>query len=259
MKHLIYLFTALLFTGFTVNAETLSTVEDTATSTTFVRGYGNSFIFTESGVEFSVFADGQFDFYMPNYSSNVNVSVGNRNTSISFNTGYDYGAYVQYDEFGAIIQIENIPIFYDHYGRITQAGDVYITGFINVYNRAYVYRPWHSYYVIPTFNYCVLYSTPYRQFYTPIRYTYDRPYRNNYRRRTAVASRRGNRITRSRSYASRTEGRKPRAINSRPRARGNATTSRPRTRDNATTSRPRTELEEIVTRKIADLKLEAIQ
>ena len=114
MKHLIYLFSALLFTSFTVNADDTNTLNHIETNTAnSYRGYGKSFIFNEQGIEFSIYADGQFDFYMPNYGPNVNVSIGSPNGNISFNSGYDYGAYVQYDEFGAIIQIENTPIFYD--------------------------------------------------------------------------------------------------------------------------------------------------
>ena len=275
MKNIFLLLTALVLSGFTVNADTNTTVDNGVINNSYVRGYGNSFIFEEAGIEFSVYADGQFDFYMPNYGPQVNVDVNNRNTSISFNTGYDYGAYVQYDEFGAIIQVENTPVFYDYYGRVSQVGNVYInynnrgyvnsvgglyvhynrynryshcTGFINMYNRAYVYRSWHSYYVLPSIHYRVLYSTPYRQHYTPTRYRYDRPYVNNNRRRTAVASRRGNTITRNRALASRNKGRTPR-VNSTPRTRNNKvtprtkgnTTIKPRTRNNsATTSTPRT-------------------
>ncbi|QXP59041.1 hypothetical protein [Olleya sp. HaHaR_3_96] len=279
MKNIFLLLTALVLSGFTVNADTKNTSDDGIINNTYVRGYGNSFIFEESGIEFSVYADGQFDFYMPNYGPKVNVEINNRNTSISFNTGYDYGAYVQYDEFGAIIQVENTPVYYDYYGRVNQVGNVYInynsrgyvnrvgglyvhynrynryshcTGFINVYNRAYVYRAWHSYYTLPSAHYRVVYTTPYRQHYTPTRYRYDRPYLNNSRRRTAVANRRGNSISRNRSLASRNDGRTPR-VNSTPRTRNNRATTTPRTRGNrtvnatprtrnnsATTSTPRT-------------------
>ena len=268
MKHLIYLFSALLLTSFTVNADNTNTKNTLETNaSTSYRGYGKSFIFNEQGIEFSVYADGQFDFYMPNYGPEVNVTIGSPNVNISFNSGYDYGAYVQYDEFGAVIQIENTPIYYDYYGRISQAGDVninynsrgYVTrvgglhiyynrynafdhysGYINVYNRSYVYRPWHRYYAAPSFNYCVVFNRPYRQHYTPIRYSYNRPYTNNYRRSSAVASRRGNTITRNRSYASRTEGRTRVASIPRTRTRNNVSNSTPRTRTNNTAT-PRTQ------------------
>ena len=203
MKKLLSIFAGLFLTGFTVNA------------TIFERGYGNSFIFVEQGIEFAIFPDGQFDFnvdrYGPNYGAHANFS----NVSISFNTGYDYNAYVQYDDYGAVIQIENIPIYYDYYGRISQAGNVrihynkygyisrvgglyiyynrhnryaYSTGFINIYNRHYVYRSWHDYYIIPSINYCVVYNRPYRKYYTTTRHHYYTPYTNNYREYSRIES-----------------------------------------------------------------------
>jgi len=207
MKNLVLLITALFLAGTTVQATTTASANITTTST-YVRGYGNSFIFVEGGIEFSVFPDGQFDFYIPQYGPNVSLGFSSPNVSISFNSGYDYSPYVQYDDYGAIIQIENVPIYYDYYGRITRAGSVNIrynnfgrviwvgglhifynrfnvfshySGYINAYNRYYVYRPWHRYYRIPSRDYCVVYNRPYRQYYKPVRYTYYRPYTNNYR------------------------------------------------------------------------------
>mgnify|MGYP001170113120 FL=1 len=225
MKKFIFIVAGLILTGFAVNADTTNT---DFTNTFNNRGYGNAFIFVEDGIEFSVFPDGQFDFNLLRGNSRLNVSIGSPNVNISFNSGYDYNAYVQYDEYGAIIQIENTPIYYDYYGRIVQAGNVninynnhgyvsrvgglyihynnynvfsYVTGYINVYNRHYVYRPWHRYYRVPAYDYCVVYNRPYRQYYAPVRYVYTRPFYNNYRPKTAIYSRRGESIERNREYA----------------------------------------------------------
>lgn len=284
MKKLAFLLAGFLFTGLTVQATPIDSklAEITSAESNYVRGYGKNFIFLEGGIEFSVFPDGQFDFNMSRHHSNFNVSINTPGTSISYNSGYDYDSYVQYDEYGAVVQIENVPVFYDHYGRISQAGNIFISynqlgfisrlgglhinynrynrfshcsGFINVYNRAYVYRPWHSYYAIPRYNYCVVYNRPYRQHYRPIRYHYSNPYRNNFRRRSAVASRRGHVISRHSRYASRTNGRKRANYNysKRPGRTGVANTSRPRgnttnttrptrgiTKGNSNGGRPRT-------------------
>ena len=86
----------------------------------------NSFVFNEQGIEFAVFKDGQFDFNVLRHCQNLNRYSNHNGINISFNTGYDYGAYVQYDTYGAVIQIENTPIYYDYYGRISQAGTVHI-------------------------------------------------------------------------------------------------------------------------------------
>ncbi len=203
MKKFALLLIGLLTIGSTtyVAAETTNTVR---------RGTvydGSKYIFIENGIEFSVFPDGEFDFYIPQYTEGVSIGVNAGPIGISFNTGFDYDPYVQYDDYGAVIQIENTPLFYDYYGRLTQAGDVRInyrnnrlvqvgglyihynnfgvyshyTGFINPYNRYYVYSPFHSYFYRPLFNRCLVYTTPYRRYYTPLRYSYGY-HRDNYYR-----------------------------------------------------------------------------
>lgn len=165
----------------------------------------NSIIFIENQVEFAIFPDGQFDFSFSEYHNSWSLSLSSHH--FSFNAGYNYNSYVQYDAFGAIIQIENTPIFYDPFGRVVQIGSVHVgynsfgqvisvgglrttcynhtfvsfNGYINSYNRVYVLRPWHTYYVVPPVNYCVVYPRPYRAYYRPIRHVYYRPYEGNYR------------------------------------------------------------------------------
>lgn len=228
MKTYILFITSLILSIFTANATTKSNEINTNTTAKVHFGsYGDSFIFNVDGVEFSIFKDGQFDFNLLSNNTQLRVNVNNSHSNISFNSGFNYNAFVQYDEFGAIIQIENIPVYYDYFGRINQAGNIIIqynnygfinrigglnifyrnhsfshhTGFINTLNRGYVTRPWHRYYSIPTRNFCVVYNRPYRQFYNPVRYTYNRRFQNNYRPRTAIANRRGNSINRNRTYA----------------------------------------------------------
>ena len=167
----------------------------------------NSFVFIEQGIEFAVFKDGQFDFNVLRQRQN-SIEFSNHNgINISFNTGYNYDAYVQYDTYGAVIQIENTPIYYDYYGRIIQAGNVHVNydyrgrvswignmrinydrynnslcnGYVNRQHRYYKPSPWHSYYSVPNVQYCVVFNAPYRRYFTPIRYQYKRPYRNNRR------------------------------------------------------------------------------
>ncbi|NNK88764.1 MAG: hypothetical protein HKO90_10810 [Flavobacteriaceae bacterium] len=219
MKKLVYILAALLLAGGTAFAAS-TTSDNVDHFNRFYRGYGNSFIFVEQGIEFAVFPDGQFDFNVNRYGPNFNAYTDFGGVSISFNSGYSYDAYVQYDNFGAVVQIENVPVYYDYYGRIIQAGNVRISynsfgrifrvgglfvhynrfnrfshcsGFINVFNRHYVYRPWHRYYAMPPVNFCVLFNSPYRRYYNPVRHTYYGPYRNNFRPRSAVSYNRGRR------------------------------------------------------------------
>lgn len=154
------------------------------------------FIFIENGVEFAIYPNGEFDFaYVgKNYAYNPYASA---HKNFSYNGGYNYDLYVQFDRYGAVIQVESVPIYYDYYGRITRAGNVrinyrnnyvsqigmmhivynthfvydYSYGYINSYNRAYHAQPWHHYYARPVHT--VIYSKPYRRDYNPIRYSYQ--------------------------------------------------------------------------------------
>ena len=75
MKRILFLFAGLVALSTTAFATTTTTSEAEASINNYVRGYGNSFIFTEAGIEFSVYADGQFDFYMPNSGPDVSVGI----------------------------------------------------------------------------------------------------------------------------------------------------------------------------------------
>lgn len=172
-------------------------------------GYNNSFIFTEGPVEFAVYPNGEFDFYYLGRPNGANFHIQTSNMNVSYNSGYNYDAWVQYDDYGAVIQIENVPIFYDYYGRIIRAGNVLIhynhfgnvsrignlyvhynrynhfshySGYVNWYNRRYVYRPWHQYYMMPRPQFAIVYHAPYRTYYTPVRMDYQ-IYRDQPRKR----------------------------------------------------------------------------
>lgn len=171
------------------------------------RTNNNNFIFTEGGIEFAIFPDGQFDFNFLSAGPQFGAGFHNSNINVSFNTGFNYDPFVQYDSYGAVIQIENTPIFYDGFGRIIQAGNVNIhynngwvnrvgnlnvfynrpgvifrtTGFINNFNRFYVYQPWHGFYGIPLVNNCIVWNNPYRLYYNPYRFPWNY-HRNNWNR-----------------------------------------------------------------------------
>ena len=114
MKNLVLLFTAMILGTTGVFASGIS--EDKVANSNTYR-YDNSFIFIESGITFSVYPDGEFDFYIEN-------QVTGRKNGVTFNSGYDYSPFAQYDDYGAVIQVENVPIFYDYYGRVSEIGDV---------------------------------------------------------------------------------------------------------------------------------------
>jgi hypothetical protein len=203
MRNLVLLFTALIFGTASTMAATLE--DKVATRNAYT--YNNSFIFVENGITFSVYPDGELDFYIDN-RVNVGTYVNFGNANITFNSGYDYNPYVQYDDYGAVIQVQNVPIYYDYYGRVNRIGGINVwygngrvrqiggmhvyynnsgfyshyRGYVNVYNQYYTYRPYYSYFVRPSAGFCLVYSNPYRRYYSPVRYTYYSPYHYNYRR-----------------------------------------------------------------------------
>ncbi|MDX1828156.1 MAG: hypothetical protein R3342_01300 [Lutibacter sp.] len=199
MKSKLFLIVAFLITSFSFKANANGVEKQ------YYNDYGENFTFVEQGITFAVFQNGEFDFYI-NPRNGFNIGVRGRNVNISFNSGYNYDAYVQYDDYGAVIQVENVPIYYDYYGRVSQIGNVNInyrygrlvrigglhvfynrygyythyTGYINRYNRNYVFNHYHNYFARPLFNYRIVSYKPYRHHYKPVRYTYYRNRNNHY-------------------------------------------------------------------------------
>ncbi len=193
MKNLTYI-VALFFIGWSASANSAKIMNF------FPYNYGEAFIFVEGDVEFAVYRNGEFDFYYnPQFARHSGNNISSSGENISYNAGYNYDLYVQYDDYGAVIQIEDVPVYYDYYGRIIQAGNVYINynshgnvvrvgnmhvrynrfnqpiryiGSINQYNSHYVYQPWHQFYMRPYQDYRVVYYEPYRAYYEPSRINY---------------------------------------------------------------------------------------
>lgn len=208
MKNVVFLIAVLLLGTGSAQAAP----EQTLASTMTTFGNSNSFIFVENGVSFSVYPDGEFDFYLNN-PAGVQAGVAFGATAVTFNSGFNYNRYVQYDDFGAVVQVRHVPVYYDYYGRVNRIGNVFISyrngrlfrlggmrvyynnlgyysyhvGYVNPFNRYYVYRPFHQYFVRPAISYCMVYPQPYRRYYHPVRYTYHRPYHHNVRRAYARA------------------------------------------------------------------------
>ncbi|MFE3847118.1 hypothetical protein ACFX5D_03940 [Flavobacterium sp. LB3P45] len=95
-------------------------------------------VFTERGVEFFVFPDGQFDFNTrPStggrdmYYKAARTSAVNRTYGAPSNfRNENYGVKVEHDNFGRVRRIGNVFINYDANDRIKRVGSVYMT-----YNR----------------------------------------------------------------------------------------------------------------------------
>jgi hypothetical protein len=93
-------------------------------------------VFTERGVEFFVFADGQFDFNTRPSSSNMYYKPsGRRSVNRTYGApmnkrNQNFAVKVEHDGFGRVRRVGNVFINYDANDRIKRVGSVYMT-----YNR----------------------------------------------------------------------------------------------------------------------------
>lgn len=93
-------------------------------------------VFTERGVEFYIFPDGQFDFNTRPSNGDMYYKSGRRNGpnmtygSPSNRQNRNYGVKVEHDYTGKVRRIGNVFINYDANDRIKRVGSVYMT-----YNR----------------------------------------------------------------------------------------------------------------------------
>ncbi|WP_051908138.1 hypothetical protein [Flavimarina sp. Hel_I_48] len=199
MKNLLFFF----ITVFTFTSQA-SMASVNHSDNPYSRYNGQRYLFNEGGIEFSVYPDGEFDFVVPQAVNNLQLNLNNSALNISYNTGFNYDAFVQYDTYGAVIQIADVPIYYDNWGRISQAGNIvinyvnnhivrvgnlqvfyqgnafaYTRGYINPYNRRIQYYAYTDYFYRPYVDRCLVYNAPYRRSYAPQRYSYAY-HRNQY-------------------------------------------------------------------------------
>lgn len=93
-------------------------------------------VFTERGIEFFVFPDGQFDFNTTPSTGDMYYKSGKRNgPNKTYGTpasvrNRNYGIKVEHDNMGRVRRIGNVFMNYDANDRIKRVGSVYMT-----YNR----------------------------------------------------------------------------------------------------------------------------
>ena len=94
-------------------------------------------VFTERGVEFFIFPDGQFDFNTRPSTGDIYYKQGRRTSAVNKTYGApsnvqnrNYGVKVEHDNRGRVRRIGNVMINYDAYDRIKRVGSVYMA-----YNR----------------------------------------------------------------------------------------------------------------------------
>lgn len=94
-------------------------------------------VFTERGVEFFIFPDGQFDFNTRPSTGEMYYKQGRRTSAVNKTYGApgkvqykNYGVKVEHDNRGRVRRVGNVMINYDANDRVKRVGSVYIS-----YNR----------------------------------------------------------------------------------------------------------------------------
>jgi hypothetical protein len=132
MKKITLLVAGLLFTGSLAIA---------SESTIFSGGNTNVFapvdyrdaepvIFTERGIEFMVFLNGQMDFNTVPGTTGAIYHRGVRDANATYGVGGTQGVRVEHDYQGRVRRVGNVYINYDSQNRVKRIGSVYMT-----YNR----------------------------------------------------------------------------------------------------------------------------
>lgn len=134
MKNFTLLVASILLLGSAAKASELKTI-DVAFTTNF--SFDEPISFTERGIEFFVFANGDFDFNTrPNDSQGDYQfkNAGRRSAEVNRNNKpVNYGVLIEHDSFGRVRRVGNTFINYDYNDRVSRIGTVYMK-----YNRTFL-------------------------------------------------------------------------------------------------------------------------
>lgn len=116
------------------NASEFKTADVTFTKTT---AFDEPLSFTERGIEFFVFPNGDFDFNTRPDDSQGDYqykSAGRRTSEVNRNNRpINYGVLIEHDSFGRVRRVGNTFINYDYNDRVSRIGTVYMK-----YNRTFL-------------------------------------------------------------------------------------------------------------------------
>ncbi|WP_395045050.1 hypothetical protein [Flavobacterium sp.] len=128
MKKITLLVASILLVGSVAKASDVLTIADERTTTRF--SLDEPISFTERGIDFFVFANGDFDFNTrPNDSQGEYFfkSAGKRGSdSRRDNRPTNFGTMIEHDSFGRVRRVGNTFINYDNNDRVNRIGTVYM-------------------------------------------------------------------------------------------------------------------------------------
>ena len=114
----------MLATNVTVASE-LTTITDDFKTTRY--SFDEPISFTERGIEFFVFANGEFDFNTRPGDSDgdYNYRKAGRKSADRHNSG-NFGVVIEQDSFGRVRRVGNTFINYDYADRVSRIGSIYM-------------------------------------------------------------------------------------------------------------------------------------
>ncbi|WP_293892764.1 hypothetical protein [Flavobacterium sp.] len=146
MKKITLLVASILLVG-VVNASEIIKKSDEEKRMRF--SFDEPISFTERGIEFFVFPNGEFDFNTRPEDSQGDYfykGAGKRRTKVQVERPMNYGTRIEHDSFGRVRRIGNTFINYDNRDRISRIGSVYMkynrTALTQIGGMRIVYNRW---------------------------------------------------------------------------------------------------------------------
>lgn len=127
MKKITLLVASILLVGNAVNAQGL--IKNSGEEKRAGLSFDEPISFTERGIEFFVFPNGEFDFNTRPQDSQGDYfykAAGKRGTTVQSKRTQNYGTRIEHDSFGRVRRVGNTFINYDNRDRVSRIGTVYM-------------------------------------------------------------------------------------------------------------------------------------
>jgi hypothetical protein len=127
MKKITLLVAGILLVGGAANAQGL--IKNSGEEKRTRYSFDEPISFTERGIEFFVFPNGEFDFNTRPDDSHGDYfykGAGKRGTAVQSRRPVNYGTRIEHDSFGRVRRIGNTFINYDSRDRVSRIGTVYM-------------------------------------------------------------------------------------------------------------------------------------
>jgi hypothetical protein len=127
MKKITLLVASILLVGSAVNAQGL--IKNSGEAKNARYSFDEPISFTERGIEFFVFPNGEFDFNTRPEDSQGDYfykTAGKRGSASTARTVTNYGTRIEHDSYGRVRRVGNTFINYDNRDRVSRIGTIYM-------------------------------------------------------------------------------------------------------------------------------------